>query len=226
VVFVVAGGCGTKVIGLRTDPSFTYDSLYAGGIVVGGVTSLLDEGETAATRRHRASLLRVSILEKRPDIDVQPAEAISQAVGQESYAAVLDDYRLGGELDQARLAQLSEVLADLRYVIFARIEDDAIDSGITVQRDTARGEDTRIFRTSRTVTTGFQVYDLTAGNPVWSGYIKEGKKEENRYVEYSNLGQALVAALLGNEPEYPMTPEFDEVLRKIFEGFAEHLPDR
>ncbi len=72
-VFVVAGGCTTKVkvIGLRTDPSFTYDSLSAGGIVVGGVTFFRDEVETAASRGHSASLLRGSILKKRPDIDVQ-----------------------------------------------------------------------------------------------------------------------------------------------------------
>ncbi len=225
-VFVLAGGCGTKVIGLRTDPSFTYDSLSAGGIVVGGVTSLLYEAERASSRSQRASLLRLSILAKRSDIDLRPAGAITQAVGQESYSALLDDYQLGGELDQARLAQLSEALANLRYVIFARIEDDVINRGTTVQRDTADNEDTTIFKISRTLTTSLQIYDLTAGTPVWSGYIKESKKKENRYVEHGNFGKAILAAILGNEPKYPSTPEFNEVLRKTFEGFAEHLPKR
>ena len=217
-VFVVAGGCGTKVIGLRTDPSFTYDSLSAGGIVVGGVTFRRDEVETAASRGFSASLLRASILEKRPDIDVQPAMTITQAVGPESYTALLDDYELAGELEQARLAQLSEALADLRYVIFARIEADVIDRDTTVQGDTTT------YRITRTVTTGFQVYDLTARIPVWSGTITESKKEENEDVQDGNFFGDLLVALLFNK--YPSTPEFNKLLRKTFEGFAKQLPKR
>ncbi len=220
-VFVVAGGCTTKVIGLKTDPSFTYDSLSAGGIVVGGVTfcRVCEEVETAERfRGHSASLLRGSILKKRPDIDVQPAMTITQAVGPESYTALLDDYELAGELEQARLAQLSEALADLRYVIFARIEADVIDRDTTVQGDTTT------YRITRTVTTGFQVYDLTARIPVWSGTITESKKEENEDVQDGNFFGDLLVALLFNK--YPSTPEFNKLLRKTFEGFAKQLPKR
>jgi len=218
-VFVLAGGCGTKVIGLRTDPSFTYDSLSAGGIVVGGVTFFrVNEVVTAESRGHSASLLRASILKKRPDIDVQPAIAITRAVGPESYTSLLDDYELAGEMEQVRLAQLSEALADLRYVIFARIEADVIDRGTTFEGDTTT------YWITRTVTTGFQVYDLTARIPVWSGTITESKKEENEDVQDGNFFGDLLVALLFNKN--PSTPEFNKLLRKTFEGFAKQLPKR
>ena len=229
-VFVVAGGCSTKVkvIGLRTDPSFTYDSLSAGGIVVGGVTFCRDELETAERllgigsefkfRVHSASLLRASILEKRPDIDVQPAMTITQAVGPESYTALLDDYELAGELEQARLAQLSEALTDLRYVIFARIEADVIDRDTTVQGDTTT------YRITRTVTTFFQVYDLTARIPVWRGHVKASKYKENEYDQSGGFFSDLLESLFFGR--YPSPPEFNEVLRKTFEGFAKQLPKR
>ena len=226
VFFVAAVGCGTKVIGLRSDPSLTYESLSTGGIVVGGVTSLPDKAETAATRSQMASLLRLSILKERPDIDVQPTGVIIRALGQESYAELLEDYRLAGDLDQARLAQLSEVLSDLRYVIFARIEDDVMDRSTTVERDTTADVDVTKYVTSRTVTTGFQIYDLAAGVPVWAGYIKKKQENENRYREGGDFVTILLEGLLRGEPEYPNPPALNGVARKTFEGFAENLPKR
>ena len=220
-MFVVAGGCGAKVIRLKTDPSFTYVSLSAGGIVVGGVTfcRVCEELETAERFRvHSASLLRASILEKRPDIDVQPAMTITRAVGPESYNALLDDYELAGELEQARLAQLSEALDDLRYVIFARIEADVIDRVTTFQGDTTTYEITR------TVTTGFQVYDLAARIPVWSSTITASEKKENEYDQSGGFFSDLIESLFFNK--YPSPPEFNELLRKTFERFAKQLPKR
>ncbi len=222
-VFVVAGGCSTKVIGLRTDPSFTYDSLSAGGIVVGGVTFWV-EVETAESRGQSASLLRASILKKRPDIDVQPAITITRAVGPESYTALLDDYELAGELEQARLAQLSEALDDLRYVIFARIEADVIKRDIEFATDPATDKEKRIYKTTRIVTTGFQVYDLATGTPVWSVHVEASKSTELTYTKGGNFFvDLLVSSLL---EDYPSPPEFNEVLRKTFEGFPKHLPKR
>ena len=84
---IVAGGCAT-VKRLRIDPSFTYQSLSTGGVVVGGVTSLVGEG--GVTQVWMTNLLRRSIIEERPDIVVQPFVVFRRALGQVAYGELLD----------------------------------------------------------------------------------------------------------------------------------------
>ncbi len=92
---IVAGGCAT-VKRLRIDPSFTYQSLSTGGVVVGGVTSLVGEG--GVTQVWMTNLLRRSIIEERPDIVVQPFVVFRRALGQVAYGELLAYYRFTGEI--------------------------------------------------------------------------------------------------------------------------------
>ncbi len=92
---IVAGGCAT-VKRLRIDPSFTYQSLSTGGVVVGGVTSLVGEG--GVTQVWMTNLLRRSIIEERPDIVVQPFVVFRRALGQVAYRELLAYYRFTGEI--------------------------------------------------------------------------------------------------------------------------------
>ncbi len=217
---IVAGGCGgtTKVIGLWSDPSFTYQSLSTGRIAVGGVTSLVGKNDRA-TQYQMTSLLRERILKERPDIGVRPVEVIIHALGGDAYLYLVADYRLRGEITETWLERLSRAAGDVQYAIFARIE-----SYETERFETDESESTT-FKISRTVGMSFHIYDLAMGVSVWSAYIVRTWDEKNEYREQHNLFWRIVEGLLGlNQPEYPSPPEFSELSRKVFEVFADNLP--
>ena len=221
----VAGGCGTKVIGLRSDPSFTYQTLSAGGIAVGGVTSRIGEDDPF-TQHRMTSLLRVSILKERPDIAVQPVAVLPRALGQVAYGELLADYRLSGEIAETWLEQLSSAAGDVQYAIFARIEYDDTEKVKVIERDTSDVEVTT-FKISRSVGISFHIYDLTTGVSVWSGIIAKTEEKSKVYREQSGILASVVEAVLGvNQPEYPSLPEFSKLSREVFEGFADNLSER
>ncbi len=217
---IVAGGCAgtTKVIGLQSDPSFTYQSLSTGRIAVGGVTSLVGEDDRA-TRYQMTRLLRERILKERPDIGVRPVEVIIHALGGDAYMYLVADYRLRGEITETWLERLSRATGDVQYAIFARIER------YETERFETDGLESTTFKISRTVGMSFHIYDLTMGVSVWSAYIVRTWDEKNEYREQHNLFWRIVEGLLGlNQPEYPSPPEFSELSRKVFEVFADNLP--
>lgn len=68
LVFFLGAGCFSAVSGLKTDPGFTHRSLAADGIVVGGVTTAVDEpGTVGGSSRWRADELRSAVGTVRPD---------------------------------------------------------------------------------------------------------------------------------------------------------------
>lgn len=223
----VAGGCGTKVIGLRSDPSFTYQTLSSGGITVGGVTSLVG-ADDLATQQQMANQLRVSILKERSDIAVQPGAELLRALGEEAYDDLLWSYRLSGEIAETWLEQLWLAAAgDVRYVIFARIERDETVRDRVVARDSSDVEVTT-FNISRSVGISFLVYDLTLANgaSVWSGSIDKTEKKSRVHRERGDIFTSVVEAVLGlNKSGYPSPPEFSKLSREVFEGFADNLPE-
>ncbi len=225
---IVAAGCGgtTKVIGLWSDPSFTYQSLSTGRIAVGGVTSLVGKNDRA-TQYQMTRLLRERILKERPDIGVRPVEVIIHALGGDAYMYLVADYRLRGEITETWLERLSRAAGDVQYAIFARIEryeTERFETDEWAERDDGIEEWTT-FEISRTVGMSFHIYDLTMGVSVWSAYIVRTWDEKNEYREQHNLFWRIVESLLGlNQPEYPSPPEFSELSRKVFEVFADNLP--
>ncbi len=217
---IVAGGCGgtTKVIGLWSDPSFTYQSLSTGRIAVGGVTSLVGENDPA-TQHQMTSLLRERILKERPDIGVRPVEVIIHALGGDAYMYLVADYRLRGEITETWLERLSRATGDVQYAIFARIER------YEIKRSETDDLESTTFKISRTVGMSFHIYDLTMGVSVWSAYIVRTEDEQNQYQEKDGLLGNIIDAILGfNQAKYPSPPEFSELSRKVFEVFADNLP--
>lgn len=221
----VAGGCGTNVIGLRSDPSFTYQTLSAGGIAVGGVTDRVGEGDPF-TQHRMTSLLRERILKERPDIGVRPVEVIIHALGHLAYGELLADYRLRGEITETWLERLSRAAADVQYAIFARIERYETEKEKVVTRDTSDVKWTT-FKISRTVGISFHIYDLTTGVSVWSGYIYKTEEKSRVHRERGNILTSVVESFLGLNPSgYPSPPKFSKLSSEVFEGFADNLPEQ
>ncbi len=212
-----------QVFGLRHDPTFTYQSLDSGRIAVGGVTSIADDAAHSPNTRVRSeSLLINSLRETRPLLQVASAGAVAVEFGDKAHGELLERYRSVGELDSASLHEMSARLPKLRYVVFARIDADLVDSTETVTTDSTGKDHTELSR-SRTMTVGFHVYDMSLRRSVWSGQFTEIKSSSNDYDEPSSLLGAVVSALL-DPYEYPAPPAQHKVLRPIFDAFAASLP--
>ena len=212
-----------KVFGLRHDPTFTYESLDSGRIAVGGVTSIFDDpAHSPRTRAGSESLLINSLREAHPLLQVAPAGVVAAEFGDKAHGDLLDRYGRVGELDSASLHEMSARLPKLRYVVFARIDANVIDSTETVTLDSTNKEHTELSR-SRTMTVGFNVYDMSLRRSVWSGQFTQRKGSSHNYDEPRTLLAAVVSAVL-DPHEYPAPPAEDRVLRPIFDAFAQSLP--
>ncbi|MFC1683094.1 hypothetical protein ACFL0G_02655 [Candidatus Zixiibacteriota bacterium] len=233
--------CGPKVSRLETDPSLTPASLRTQQIGIGGVTSLIVcEPGSEMSGKDMSNLLRLCIMEKRVDLEVQPEERTRLAVGPGRYEKRLDTYRLTGEIEPEVLNEIDTLLQNaIRYLIFARVEGDVVERG-TSETVNNQGEDdeyTEVKYTSkRTVTVSFVVYDLQQKIPVWSGLVSDDEanhkthtiEEEDESFLGSVVKGVIGAVLFGDDDEdqgpYPDPPEFQQVLKKVFEGFALLLP--
>lgn len=218
-------GCARppEVYGLRHDPSFTPRSLDSGRIAVGGVTSIADDSaHSSSLRMGYESLLLSSLREAHPLLQVAPAGAVATAFGDKAHGELLDRYRQIGELDSASLYEMSARLPKLRYVVFARIDADVIDSAETVTLDSTQNEHTELSKW-RTMTVGFHVYDMSLRRSVWSGQFSQRESSSNKYDQPRTLVAALVSAVLDSR-EYPAPPAQHKVLRPIFAAFAGSLP--
>ncbi len=212
-----------KVFGLRHDPTFTYQSLDSGRIAVGGVTSIFDDPvHSPRTRAGSESLLINSLREAHPLLQVAPAGAVAAEFGDKAHGELLDRYGRVGELDSASLHEMSARLPKLRYVVFARIDADLIDSTETVTTDSTGQDHTELSR-SRTMTVAFHVYDMSLRRSVWSGQFTKRKDSSNNYDEPRTLLAAVVSVVL-DPHKYPAPPAQHKVLRPIFDAFAASLP--
>ena len=213
-------GCASppRVFGLRHDPTFTYQSLDSGSVAVGGVAD--GTAQSPSARVWSESLLVNSLREAHPRLQVASAGAVAAEFGDKAHGELLARYLLVGELDSASLHEMSTRLPKLRYVVFARVDADVIDSAETV---TQYSKEHTERSTTRTMTVDFQVYDMSLRRSVWNGQFTQSKSSSNEFDEPGGLFDALVTAVLGTH-DYPPPPEVHKVLRPIFDEFAERLP--
>lgn len=239
VLAALTASCGTKVMGLNHDPTFTHQSIAEGGIAVAGVVHPTGYGERRTDRDEVTDFLRLQILRYRDDLDVLPSGVVRVAIGEGFYNDLLEVYERGGELSPAHTTALREAIQEqVRYVIFARIDEDFISRR---ERETKQGKkeeeqkDVLEMITSRRISTEFMVYDVYEGRSVWRGHLAGARTNKNRYVyEQKNLEdeQDLLEVIVGvildaesPEPVYPPPPTTTSVLAGIFKSFAKSLPE-
>jgi len=239
VLAALTASCGTKVMGLNHDPTFTHQNIAEGGMAVAGVVHPTGYGERRTDREEVTDFLRLQILRYRDDLDVRPSGVIRVAIGEGFYKDLLEVYERGGELSLTHETALREVIRDqVRYVIFARVDEDLISRR---ERETTQGKKDEVKKdvlemiTSRRISTEFMVYDVFEGRSVWRGHLAGGRTNKNRYVyEQKNLEdeQDLLEVIVGvildidaPEPVYPPPPTTTSVLAGIFKNFAKSLPE-
>ncbi|UCE02219.1 MAG: hypothetical protein JSW67_13350 [Candidatus Latescibacterota bacterium] len=246
-----AFGCGPSVKGLRHDPSFDYASMSADQIGVGGVTSLVHETDDVdALRSQLASMLRLQMLDAQGAVEVTPTGVFRSTLGGDAYGALLDEYRLNGQIDRATLAVWDSSFGGAcRYVVFARIEDDIVKESSSSGEEHDAGVQYAVTKlsTTRTLTVAFSIYDLHMTKSVWSAHLTDGRANTNKYrgapvptskeasgdkkekkEEKSTVEEIVVAVvemLTAEEMVYPEPPTLTEVAERVFRGFAKNLPE-
>lgn len=228
--------CGTKVVGLNHDPTFTYAAMNGGGLAVGGVVHPLGYGERYLNPNEMADHMRLQIMRQREDVRVRPVGVVRTAMGEGFYLDMMRDFEMGATMDEAHLMAMREVVSEeVRYVMFCRVEDDVIRQ---YQKHTTQGKDEEKkdvleMRTSRTMTAEFRVYDVDQGYWVWQGHLTKRRVNKNRYVQeqYQNedeLLEIVVGVILdeiAEKPVYPRPPNSKSMLTPMFRNFAKKLPE-
>lgn len=229
LLLATVGACaGPQIYGLRHDRSFTYQSLDSGSIAVGGVTAVGREAALdAATRSQFAGILTNSLRDGYPRIEVLSAGAVEAALEDSLHRQLVDGYRRMGDLDSAALHEIIDRLPKLRYVVFARIESDVVDSAEIVRQDSVDKKlniESVVRSRSRTLSVAFHVYDLSLGRAVWSGELVKADTASTTYSQPRKLVASVVTAMIRGSPKYPTAPSQNKVLRLLFDDFAESLP--
>jgi hypothetical protein len=230
-----AAACQTRVKGLATDPSFTYEAVVSGKMAIGGVTSALTKMPEEERNRY-ADMMRMSFLEKRETFTIVPAGFVAHFMGHPEYRHMLDEYRTYGRLSDSLKEKVGARFTIARYIAFARIERDNISRSRTEETHDASGEELEkkktIMETTRSTEVSLNIYDLQTGVKVWSGAVEEYAVRKNEYVENKEskffliaLFEAIIDAIFETPPEYPDPPSLDELLGRVFSGFARYLPE-
>jgi hypothetical protein len=126
----------------------------------------------------------------------------------------------------------------VRYVIFARIDEDIISRR---EKESVQGKKDEVKKdvldmiTSRRMSTEFMVYDVYEGRSVWRGHLAGARSNKNRYVyeqkdleDEQDLLEVIVGVILdagSPEPVFPPPPTTTSVLAGIFKSFAKSLPE-
>ncbi len=234
IVLVAAAGVGCaslpEVVGLERDPGFTYEALSAAPLAVLGVTWKAPEPTSASVGLQLGGLLGESLARKRPDLRILPAAQVADSLGLENYAHLVQEYQARGRLGGGALSQLEAALGEVHYVVVARLEADELMTGRSFEAYTEEyeGQGCEIEETgkfaARTLAVHFTVYDLDQRRRAWTGQITDLKERTSGY-EWNSCDPFLLnffGMLLGEADPDP--PRQAEVLRKVFEDFALHLP--
>lgn len=235
---VSVSGCATTIRGLKHDPSFTFDSVKASGLHVGGVVSAATELSPSEVTTF-SSVLRSGFLDERKDIYVHDPASFTSAIGIERRAALLTEYRNSGLVTARWLAEIGSKIPDARYAVFARIEEDTVTKerrkeDVYHEKDKDKkkliGQKIKTEATRRMVVS-LAIYDITAQAFVWGGSVEKSRSDSRQYETRLDDNTAILLNTLNrvlNEEDkiypYPPYPTQRDVLSSVFMGFAENLP--
>jgi hypothetical protein len=246
-------GCTTKISGLMSHESFTYPALIQEKIAIVGITSTIKPIKKKE-QNAIGKIIYSSFLEKRRDLSLVKAGDVVTAIGAELRSKSLEEYQLTGTIPASILEVLKQNLEGIRYVIFARIDKDDISKFESISYRAKDGKEISSYKdgavevhkreTTRRETVSLHVFDLVRGIPVWGGSVS---KSDSRHITFdvapnnhsfklsALAGEALVGVakiMLEDQlddssqqsNDYPVVGR-EAVLKKIFHGFAENLPN-
>lgn len=225
LVAIILSACAPKISGLRVDPSFTYPSILDGNMVVVGVTSIV-HGLSDPQQNIYANMLRTALIEERERFNVLPPGSVIGLFGQAAHKQLMEEYKITGVVSGERLKELKAKIQSVKYVVFARIENDTT-ANTRIEDD----ENEKIItRATRSISARLDIYDISSEISAWSGSLRLTRSNENEYEKPSGLAQ-LVQAVAG-EPQsdaerfpFPDPPTTEQVLEVVFRGFAVNMPE-
>jgi hypothetical protein len=250
-LFCILAGCAT-VEGLYQDPSFTYGSVRAGNIGVGGVASTskaLSPGEQSAY----SNLIRNSLFQHFPGMNIMPQGDAVSALGAPRYQSMMRFYADNGVIQDQYLTAFKNHITHMRYLVFARIisyqtsrrHDEVKDFDHSSYRhdhdrdfDRPTSESLNYYSTLE-MRVEMSVYDLNLQRVVWSGNLDDSRENRNTYTlpeiyhrHHESFDRSLLTNLanmmLQNEMrgtyQYPPTPSSSALLQDLFRGLIGKFP--
>jgi hypothetical protein len=231
--FAIAMACTSTVDRLHRDSSFQFEALQSGGLGIGGLASVLPEGEDDMELSGRTTpLLRRALMKKHPELPVTTWGEIRRRLGEEKMRSSLEATAKFGSLETETLHGIGDVLeGSPRYLAFARIEGDNTDqqerSSQKLKEDGSWKQRSQPV-SSREVLVAFTIYDLSTAAIVVSADITG--RGEAQGVSSKREDQGFLDTLLGSTfgsgsqaVAYPEPPSRDQLLQYAFERFATEL---
>ncbi len=235
-LFLFTTACATKVDGLYVSDSFQTSVLKSNALVTAGVVDTKAAYNRDDSNLYSALLLS-EIKDERKYVSVKPVETIIQALGDEAYNATLEKYSKSG-LDAGTLGEIAGKLPSVRFIALAKIESNTTEKGESRQAASeSKDEKGKVSKTPesitktnrRTVLASMHIYDLLKKEVAFSGQVSKTKDVSQNY-NVNAVGNVLsmVNAIQGKNDETlyptPEAPDTRQVLKDVFEGFAENFP--
>lgn len=239
--FALLVACAT-VDGLYVDPSFTFASMARNNLGVAGVSSVV---QTLSVRQSSsvANILLNQLNDKYPQMGVMPMGDTVRALGAGRYRQMMRYYEDNDVVQDVYLQALRRHISGMRYLVFARIDEDNIqqhreqDDDFVTDGTDDRNQMSQIqYQTIRTVRISLEVYDLQLNRVVWRGSTEQKRSTHNDYdipatqsglstrAIVSNLVSAAGQAMVEKQHEYPSPPSLSQMAGLCFETLLRKFP--
>ncbi len=230
-------GCAGGVKDVMSDPGLDPGALLAGRMVVAGVAARVDSVDPVLRDRCGDALFG-SFLAGRPDLEIWPQSSLAGAIGDSAHAALLDRVGFAHEIAPARLAGIADVMPGVRFLAVGRIDRDRTELSSSNTAAEARTLEDGSYDSALHVATDYRrrievtltVYDLAAGEAVWTGVADRSRKISHS--QFEDSGKRASGGLAGRfagspgAPESPPdpTPDLAEMVGRAFADLIARLP--
>ena len=225
----------TKVTDHTQHPTYTYQDISDGGILILGLVN--SGGEVNLTRIiHRAEYLQGSVLKKRKKYKVSPRSDFANKLGDNMFLSIMENYRNERWITLDMMAAIREQYLD-RYIFIARIENTYQRRNTSsYKKDKPKKKDKNGNKTNEDVDgpdkygvtrskirgaiISADVFDLAQDIIVWSGTrdatVTASKTYETKvYVSSNNYTKTF---------PYPDYPSWRSTFKNSIEGLVTHMP--
>lgn len=199
-LLVVVFSCKTRIIGLKHDPSFSYERIVQSRMAVAGVVSASGSYWIKQNNAKYSQMLLERFLQKRPKYRIQDSGIVRSALGQKAYQKMLANYAEAQVLPQQVVATLNEKYPRLRYIVLARVNYNQVSRNKTLEdiyekqeekesdSNTGKSQDkgevvghTVHKEAERKMSVTLRIYDLSTDKSVWGGTVVKRKDNTNSY---------------------------------------------
>ncbi|MDA9983343.1 hypothetical protein N9H39_11615 [Gammaproteobacteria bacterium] len=217
--------CQTYVSNLAIEPSFTYQAMTGGGMVVGGVSSDLENLGAKRANRY-ADEIKMAVEQERTELVVIDTDSLRKKMESATYQAMMAEWTDGLVISKQTIAAVRKAVPNIKSASFARIEETSTRVSNTENPIYENIDDkkkligvTHNLAAMREITVTYIVYELASGAKVWSGIVPVTETEST--TQWHMYGGPKTYTL-----EYPKFPSVEEAFATASRGFAKNLPKK